>query len=121
MSLCSSWRLKAMRPFGVDLSLLRLVEEQRHDLVRQNAANLNSFQAAALTGEDSNSGFRRFQKSGEIFANSFVGAVIDGGSLDSDFERAFYDAGDFIAAGAGLYANRKNHRTIAGSDVELLS
>jgi len=36
-----------------------------------------------LAAEDSNSGFRCFQKCREIFDNSFVGSIFDGGSLDS--------------------------------------
>jgi len=97
------------------------VREQGQDLLRLNPANLDALHAAVLTAEDSNSGFRRFQKRGEIFADSFVGAIFDCRSLDSQLERSVHDAGDFVAAGARLNANLKDHAAITRNDVELLS
>ena len=97
------------------------MREQRQDLLRHNATNLDAFQPAALAGEDSNSGFRRFQKSGEIFDNRFVRTVFDGGSLDSYLECTIENTGNFIAAGARLNANLKNHGAVTSNDVELLA
>ena len=56
-----------MRLFGATRLFLCFVREQRQDLLRLNSANLHAFHAAAFTAEDSNSGFRRFQKRGEEF------------------------------------------------------
>lgn len=97
------------------------MRKQGHDLFWLNATNLDALHAAVLAAEDSNSGFRGFQKSGEIFAHGFVGAVFDGGGLDSDLERSIDDAGDFVAAGARLNANMEDHAAVARVDVELLS
>ena len=97
------------------------MREERQDFSRLNSANFNAFHAAALAAEDSNSGFPRFQKGGEVFTDDFVGAIFDGGRLDSDFERAVNDACDFIAAGARLDADLKDDTAVSRNDVELLA
>src|ERR1700685_2958387 len=48
---------------------LCLVRQERQNVSRLDSANLHAFSAAALAAEDSNSGFRRFQKRSEIFAD----------------------------------------------------
>ena len=67
----------------VDEKCLGFVREERQNLSWLNSANLHALQALVLAAEDSNSGFRRFQKCREIFDNSFVGSIFDSGSLDS--------------------------------------
>ena len=104
----------------VDEKCLGFVREERQNLSWLNSANLHALQAVVLAAEDSNSGFRRFQKCREIFDNSFVCSIFDGRCLNSQLQRAFDDAGDFIAAGARLYADRKYDAAIFGCDVELL-
>ncbi len=78
--------------------MLRFAREKRQNVSRLNTANFYALHATALAAEDSNSGFRRFQKRGEIFADGFVGSILNGGSLDSDFERAIEDTCNFVAA-----------------------
>jgi hypothetical protein len=96
------------------------MREQRKNFSGLNSANLHAFHAASLAAEDSNSGFRRFQKRGEVFADSIIRAIFDGGSLDAHFERPCYDSGDFVAAGTRLHAELKDYAAVLGSDVELL-
>ena len=88
--------------------------------MRLNTAKLDALHAAALSAEDSNSGFRCFQKRGEIFADGFVRAIFDRGCLYSHFECSVDNASDFVAARARLHANLKSHGSVAGNDVELL-
>jgi hypothetical protein len=99
---------------------LGLVREERKNFSRLNSANLHALHAAALAAEDSNSGFRRFQKRGEIFADSLIRAVFDGGSLNANFQRPCDDSGDFVAAGTRLYAELKDDASVLRGDVELL-
>src|ERR1700722_2881900 len=104
----------------VDENCLGFVRKERQNVSRLNSANLHALQAAVLAAEDSNSGFRRFQKRREVFDNSFVCAIFDGGSLNSQPQRAFDDSTDFIATRAWLHANRKHDKPILRCDVELL-
>ena len=97
------------------------MRQERQNISWLNPANLHAFDAAALAAENSNSGFRRFQKRSEIFADGFVRAIFDGWSLDSQFERSLDHAGDFISARAWLHADEKYDATIPGNDVEDLS
>jgi hypothetical protein len=101
--------------------LLRFVRDECQNVARLNSANFHAFHAATFAAEDSNSGFRRFQKRSEVFANSFVGAIFDSGRLDPDFERAVDDTCDFVAACARLHAQRKHNASISRNEVELLA
>jgi hypothetical protein len=103
------------------MSRLRFVREERQNIPRLHAANFNALHAAVLTAEDSNSGFRRFQKSREVLADGFIGPIFDRGSLDSDFKRTLDYTGNFIATRARLDANLKQDAVVAVSDVELLA
>jgi hypothetical protein len=101
--------------------LLRFVRDECQNVARLNSANFHAFHAATFAAEDSNSGFRRFQKHGEVFADGLVGAIFDCRRLDSDFERAVDDTCDFVAACARLHSDLKNHTAISRNDIELLA
>jgi hypothetical protein len=75
----------------------------------RDAANLNSFDPAAAAAEDSNSRLGRFQKLRQIFAECGIRAIFQRWSLQAHFKRTFDHTADFVAAGAGLNADRKNH------------
>jgi hypothetical protein len=97
------------------------VRKERQNISRLNSANLHALHAAVLTAEDSNSGFRRFQKRSEIFDNRLVRTIFDGRSLNSQLQRSLNDAGNFVAARTRLYAHRKHNTAVFSNDVELLS
>jgi len=111
--------LEGHAPRGCDLCLC-FVRKERQNISRLNSANLHAFHAAALTAEDSNSGFRRFQKRRQIFDHCFIRAILDGGRLNSQLERSLDDTSDFVAACTRLYAHRKLNTSILSDDVELL-
>jgi hypothetical protein len=87
-------------PSGFDL-------KQRFDLLARHACNGDAFRAAMFAAQNSNSRLGPFQKRGEEFAQSFVGAIFDGWSAEANLHGAFDYTGDLIAAGAGLDANRE--------------
>jgi len=99
---------------------LRFVREERQNVSRLNSANLDALHAAVLTAEDSNSGFRCFQKRRKISDNSLVRAIFDGRSLDSQLQRSLDDAGNFIATRTGQYTDLKYDAAVPTDDVELL-
>ena len=81
------------------------MRKERQNISRLNSANLQAFHAAALTAEDSNSGFRCFQKRREIFDNRLVSSIFDGGSLNPQLQRSLDDSGNFVATRTRLYAH----------------
>ena len=97
------------------------MRKERQNVSRLNSANLHALHAAVLTAEDSNSGFRRFQKRSEIFDNRLVRTIFHGRSLNSQLQRSLNDADNFVAARTRLYAHRKHNTAVFGNDVELLS
>ena len=105
----------------VDEKCLGFVREERQNLSWLNSANLHALQAVVLAAEDSNSGFRRFQKRSEIFDNRLVRTIFYGRGLNSQLQRSLNDAGNFVAARTRLYAHRKHNTAVFSNDVELLS
>jgi len=77
-------------------------------LLPGHSSNLNPFGAASIAAEDSNSRLRRFQKPREKLDQGVIGTVLDCRGLQANFQRASHFAGDFILAGAGLDADRKD-------------
>src|SRR3954468_3145083 len=97
---------------------LRLMRKKGEDLRFGYARNLHAFDAAALTAEDSNSRLGRFQKTRQVLAKSDIGAVLDGGRLQTNFQCALDYTGDFIFAGTRLHANHEDNRAFAALQVE---
>jgi len=87
-------------------------EQQGFHLPTCDAIDGDALGSAAVAREDSNSRFGPFQKTGEEFTESFVGAIFHGGRAEPDFQCAFDDTGNFVAAGARLHAHGENHRAI---------
>ena len=88
------------------------------DHFRGCAANFHAFGAATLARGDSNSRKREFQTRGEQFAQGLVGAVIDRRRGEANFQAILVFAGDLIAAGAGLDANRERQCAVFFGDFQ---
>jgi len=87
--------------------------KQRADLLPSHAANFDAFRAASIAAENSNSRLGRFQKLRQEFDECFIGATLQGRSLQSHLQRAAHFSGDFVFARPGLYAHREKHRAIS--------
>src|SRR5579859_5281629 len=88
--------------------------EKIENLLPGDAANLHTFVAPVFAALDSNSGFWGFQKIGEEPGQGFIGAIFDGRSAESNFQRATKRAGDFVFTGAGLNADVEGQRSAGG-------
>lgn len=93
---------------------LCLFAEKIENLLPGDAANLQTFIAPMLAALDSNSGFWGFQKIGEEIDQSFIGAVFDGRSTETNLQRPSEGAGDFVFTGARLDADSKRQRAAGG-------
>lgn len=90
--------------------------KQVFNLLPSDANDFDALGAALFTAPDSNSRFRGFQNGGEELDKGFIGAIFDGGSAEANFHGAIDDAGDFVAAGAGLHAHGKCDGAARGVD-----
>ena len=89
----------------------------RADLRRRCAADLHALGAAALAGDDLNSGLRDFQTSGQKAAERFIGAIVDGRGGEADTKRAGAFAGSFVARGARLEMDGEQNGAVELSNV----
>ncbi len=88
-----------------------VLRKQLFDLPLGDAADFDAFDAASLAAQESNSGFRCFQKLREEIDKGLVGAVFQGRSLQANSDGSGKFAGDFVAGGAGLDAHVENDRS----------
>src|SRR5438874_10358966 len=71
-----------------------------------------------MAAEDSNSRLGRFQKIRQVLAKSNIGAVLDGGRLQTNFQSALDYTPDFIFARARLHADQEDNCAFATLQVE---
>jgi len=100
-----------LKDISVDSPASGFKKEQRFHLPARNTINFDALCSAAVSAENSNSRVGPFQKSGKEFAKRFIGAIFNRWRTKPDFDGAFGDAGDFVAARTWLNANVKDNRT----------